>query len=97
MPQVRLAVPVDIDFGDVSMNMRSLLRMMGRKKFNAGNAAAMFFLNATSPDTINATRAAMVGVGFTLQRLANDFFKPAARAQTSLPPALPAGLRSRSR
>ena len=59
--------PVDIDFGDVSMNMRSLLRKMGKKKFNAGNAAAMFFLNATDPDTIRATRAAMVGVGYKAQ------------------------------
>ena len=28
--------PVDIDFGDVSMAMRDLLRRMGKKKFNAG-------------------------------------------------------------
>src|SRR3546814_4297976 len=28
--------PVDIDFGDVSMNMRALLRRMGRKSFNPG-------------------------------------------------------------
>jgi Fe-S oxidoreductase len=28
--------PVDIDFGEVSMNMRNLLRKMGKKKFNPG-------------------------------------------------------------
>ena len=55
--------PVDIDFGDVSMNMRALLRRMGRKSFNPGTASAMFFLNAKDPATINATRKAMVGVG----------------------------------
>ena len=44
--------PVDIDFGDVSMAMRDLLRRMGKKRFNAGTAAAMFFLNATNPQTI---------------------------------------------
>ena len=33
--------PVKIDFGDVSMNMRNLLRKMGRKSFRPGNAAAM--------------------------------------------------------
>jgi Fe-S oxidoreductase len=38
--------PVDIDFGDVSMAMRDLLRRMGKKKFNAGAWASMFFLNA---------------------------------------------------
>ncbi len=79
--------PVDIDFGDVSMNMRNLLRKMGRKKFNPGNAAAMFFLNATDPDTIRATRAAMVGVGYRAQRLASDLFRRLAKEQTRRPPA----------
>jgi len=79
--------PVDIDFGDVTMNMRNLLRKMGKKKFNAGNAAAMFFLNATDPQTIKATRAAMVGVGYKAQRLAADLFKPLARPQIQHPPA----------
>jgi FAD/FMN-containing dehydrogenase/Fe-S oxidoreductase len=79
--------PVDIDFGDVSMNMRNLLRKMGKKKFNAGNAAAMFFLNAKDPDTINATRAAMVGLGYKAQRIAHDLFSKLARRQTDKPPA----------
>src|SRR5690606_30451719 len=79
--------PVDIDFGDVSMNMRNLLRTMGRKKFNPGNAAAMFFLNATDPGTIKATRAMMVGVGFKVQRAASDLMARLARRQTGKPPA----------
>src|SRR5690606_21651253 len=79
--------PVNIDFGDVSMNMRNLLRQMGRKKFNAGNAAAMFFLNATDPDTIKATRAAMVGIGYKAQRTASDLLKRFGRAQNRKPPA----------
>jgi ferredoxin len=48
--------PVKIDFGDVSMNMRNLLRKMGQKSFRPGNAAAMFFLNATNPATIKFMR-----------------------------------------
>ncbi len=79
--------PVDIDFGDVTMNMRNLLRKMGKKKFNPGNAAAMFFLNATDPDTINATRSAMVGIGYRAQRFAHDLLKKFAVAQTAKPPA----------
>ena len=79
--------PVDIDFGDVSMNMRNLLRKMDKKSFNPGTAAAMFFLNATDPATINATRAAMTGIGFKAQRLANDVMKKFARKQTKAPPA----------
>ena len=79
--------PVDIDFGDVSMNMRALLRRMGNKSFNPGTAAAMFFLNARDPATINATRAAMVGVGYKAQRLASDLLAKVARRQTAAPPA----------
>jgi len=79
--------PVDIDFGEVSMNMRNLLRKMGQKSFRPGNAAAMFFLNATSPQTIKLMRGAMVDVGFKAQRLANDLLRRLARKQTALPPA----------
>ena len=77
--------PVDIDFGDVTMNMRNLLRKMGKKSFKPGNAAAMFFLNATNPQTIKLVRSAMVDVGFKAQRLATRLLKPVARAQTAAP------------
>ncbi|HCX81730.1 MAG: FAD-linked oxidase [Curvibacter sp. RIFCSPHIGHO2_12_FULL_63_18] len=79
--------PVKIDFGDVTMNMRNLLRKMGQKSFRPGNAAAMFFLNATNPETIKLMRSAMVGVGFKAQRLANQVLRLAARKQTNKPPA----------
>ncbi|MGF6970949.1 FAD/FMN-containing dehydrogenase/Fe-S oxidoreductase [Paraburkholderia sp. WC7.3g] len=79
--------PVKIDFGDVSMNMRNLLRKMGKKKFNPGNAAGMFFLNATNPQTINLARTAMMGVGYKAQRLGNEVLKKFAKKQTAHPPA----------
>jgi FAD/FMN-containing dehydrogenase/Fe-S oxidoreductase len=79
--------PVDIDFGDVSMNMRNLLRKMGRKSFRPGNAAAMFMLNATNPQTIKLARTAMVEAGMKAQRLAHTVLKAAARRQTAAPPA----------
>ena len=79
--------PVKIDFGDVSMNMRNLLRKMGQKSFRPGNAAAMFFLNATNPETIKLMRTAMVNVGFKAQRLANQVLRVAANKQTARPPA----------
>jgi len=79
--------PVDIDFGEVSMNMRNLLRKMGRKSFRPGNAAAMMFLNATHPQTIALMRGAMVGVGFKAQRFVHGLLKLAARKQTAAPPA----------
>ncbi len=79
--------PVDIDFGEVSMNMRALLHRMGRKSFNAGTTAAMFFLNAKDPATINATRQVMVGVAYKAQRFVHDLFAKFARKQTAHPPA----------
>ena len=79
--------PVKIDFGDVTMNMRNLLRKMGKKSFRPGNAAAMFFLNATDPRVINTTRAVMTGVAFKAQRAAVDMLKVAGRRQTQHPPA----------
>jgi Fe-S oxidoreductase len=79
--------PVNIDFGDVSMNMRNLLRKMGKKKFNPGASASMLFLNATNPQTIQLARKVMIDWGYKAQRLANDLFKKLARAQTAKPPA----------
>ena len=79
--------PVDIDFGEVSMNMRNLLRKMGKKSFRPANAAAMFFLNATNPQTIKLARSAMVGIGFKAQNMASDLLRSFARKQTRNPPA----------
>ena len=79
--------PVDIDFGDVSMAMRDLLRRMGKKRFNAGTAAAMFFLNATNPETIKLARTVMLEWGFKAQRLGNRVLRAFASAQTARPPA----------
>ena len=79
--------PVKIDFGDVSMNMRNLLRKMGKKSFRPGNAAAMFMLNATNPETIKLARAAMVNVGMKAQRFVNGLLSGWALAQTKAPPS----------
>jgi Fe-S oxidoreductase len=79
--------PVDIDFGDVSMAMRDLLRRMGKKRFNPGTAASMFFLNATNPETIRITRKLMIEWGYKAQRAAHGVLKGMARAQTRRPPA----------
>ncbi len=62
--------PVDIDFGDVSIAMRNLLRKQGKKPFSPGTALAMFFLNATDPTTIKIARKLMIDWGYKAQRLA---------------------------
>ncbi|MBX3621782.1 MAG: FAD/FMN-binding oxidoreductase [Rhizobacter sp.] len=77
--------PVNIDFGDVSMNMRNLLRKMGKKSFRPGNKMAMLMLNATSPETIKLLRMGMVDVGFKAQRVANNLLRGLAKKQTAAP------------
>ncbi len=81
--------PVDIDFGDVSIAMRNLLRKQGHKSFNPGTAAAMLFLNATNPRTVQLTRTAMVDIAYPLQRLAHRVASASGLAakQTARPPA----------
>jgi FAD/FMN-containing dehydrogenase/Fe-S oxidoreductase len=79
--------PVDIDFGNVSMLLRDVLRRMGKRRLNLGTAAAMFFLNATSPQTIRLARKVMIDWGYKAQQLAHAALKPFARAQTERPPS----------
>ena len=81
--------PVDIDFGDVSIAMRNFLRQHGKRRFNAGAKASMFFLNATDPRTINVARKLMIDWGYRAQRLAYRTAKTLGISgeQTRQPPA----------
>ena len=81
--------PVNIDFGDVSMAMRSFLRKQGKKKSNIKTSMAMLFLNLTDPRTIKLVRGAFISVGYRAQRFANRLVRAVglAQAQTRRPPA----------
>jgi len=81
--------PVDIDFGDVSIAMRNLLRKQGKKKFNPGTWASMAFLNATDPATIKALRKPLIEWGYAAQRMGHTLAKRFGliQAQTKNPPA----------
>ncbi len=80
--------PVDIDFGDVSVAMRNLLRRQGQYKFNPGTAASMLFLNATGANTIKIARKLMIDWGYKLQRIAYRAARAlgVAQQQTRQPP-----------
>ncbi len=78
--------PVKIDFGDVSMNMRNLLRKMGQKSFRPAAAFQSWFIGTTSPQAIRVGHA-VTDLGFKAQRLGHELLKIAARKQTSAPPA----------
>jgi FAD/FMN-containing dehydrogenase/Fe-S oxidoreductase len=67
--------PVDIDFGDVSIRMRKVLKDHGQKKFNIGSWAAMQFLNVTDPTMIKVMRLGMAQAGFRAINAAHSMAK----------------------
>ncbi|WP_230970511.1 DUF3683 domain-containing protein [Nitrogeniibacter aestuarii] len=81
--------PVDIDFGDVSIKMRNLLRKQGKKSFNPGKAAAMAFLTVKDPTTIKIIRKGMIEWGYKAQRWAHKTAKSfgLVQPQVEQPPA----------
>jgi FAD/FMN-containing dehydrogenase/Fe-S oxidoreductase len=81
--------PVDIDFGNVSIRMRNLLREQGKKKFVPAKAAAMAFLTIKDPATIKLVRQVMIAWGYRAQRLAHRLAKALhlVQGQTRQPPA----------
>ncbi|MDQ5959047.1 MAG: hypothetical protein QG592_125, partial [Pseudomonadota bacterium] len=81
--------PVDIDFGDVTVKMRNLLRNQGKKSFNPGKAAAMAFLTAKDPATIKLIRKGMIEWGYMAQRLGYRVAKSLGliQGQVKAPPA----------
>ena len=81
--------PVDIDFGDVSIAMRNLLRRAGRRRFNPGTRASMLFLGVTDPRAVAVTRKLIVDWGYRAQRAAHGVFRALgiSRSQTARPPS----------
>jgi Fe-S oxidoreductase len=78
--------PVKIDFGTVSMNMRNLLRKMGKKSFRPAAAFQSWFIGTANPAAINIAHT-LTDWSFSAQRLANRVLGKVARKQTSAPPA----------
>ncbi len=75
--------PVDIDFGDVTIHMRNLLRARGKKRLSLGTRASLAFLNVTDPATIKLMRRFLIGWGYSAQRLAYALLsKPFARRES---------------
>ena len=67
--------PVNIDFGDVTVRMRSILKQRKQKKFNIVTWASMQFLNIKDPTTIKIMRAGLVQMGYKGQRFGHTLFK----------------------
>ncbi len=81
--------PVDIDFGDVSIAMRNLLRKQGKHRPSLGTRLAMAFLTASDPATVKVLKALMIDAGYRVQRIAHAIARHTGvlRMQTARPPA----------
>jgi len=64
--------PVDIDFGDVSIQMRTILRNRKQKRLSLTTKAAMTFLNITDPTSIKLMRKVMIEWSYKAQRLGHE-------------------------
>jgi hypothetical protein len=80
---------VNIDFGEVSISMRSFLRKQGKKKFNPISTVSMMFLNATDPATIKLMRKVSIEWSYKAQRIGHNLAKRLGllNAQLKHPPA----------
>jgi len=67
--------PVNIDFGDVTIKLRAILKKQGKRDFNIGTWSSMAFLNASDPLTIKIMRKGMIEWGYKAQRLAHKVTK----------------------
>ena len=82
--------PVNIDFGDVTVDIRNFLHQTGHTHFNPAVAAGMAFLNAKNPTVIKILRAGVVTAGFKAQNIAYDLgqqFHIGANKQKQAPKA----------
>ena len=78
--------PVDIDFGDVTIRMRNILKLRSARRSSPGTQLSMAFLNITDPTTIKLMRKFVIEWGYSIQRLATSFMRrlsPARRKDTS--------------
>ncbi|GHA72181.1 oxidoreductase [Formosimonas limnophila] len=67
--------PVNIDFGDVTIAMRNLLRKMDKKTPNIGTNLAMMYLNMKDPATIRMYKKVVLEWGGKAQNWAHKLAK----------------------
>jgi len=81
--------PVNIDFGDVTIKLRHILKTQNQRRQNLGARMSMAYLNMTSPGKIKLMRAGLIQAGYLGQRFARQLLK-------MLPGVLPTGRRPKA-
>jgi len=67
--------PVNIDFGDVTIKLRNILKNQGKRNPNIGTWTSMAYLNATDPLTIKLMHKGMIQWGYAAQNIGHKIFK----------------------
>jgi len=67
--------PVNIDFGDVTITMREILRKQGQRRKNLGTAFSMWFLNTTRASTIKTLHSLFAKIAYPSQRLLHGVYR----------------------
>ncbi len=62
--------PVNIDFGNVTVKLRSILKNYHQRRTNLGAKASMLFLNTSKPLFVHFMRKLMIEWGYASQRFA---------------------------
>jgi len=67
--------PVDIDFGEVTIKMRHILKMQNQRRENIATKMSMAYLNMKSPGKIKMMRAGLIQAGYFGQRITHKIMK----------------------
>ena len=67
--------PVDIDFGDVTIKMRHILKSRNQRRENIGTKMSMAYLNMSSPGKVKLMYAGLIKLGYFGQRMTRNILK----------------------
>ncbi len=79
--------PVNIDFGDVTIRMRKILKAHGERKTSLNAKLGMAYLNATKPATVKFMHKSAILGGYAAQRLGYNALGPKGKQRAALPEA----------
>ncbi|HGG59666.1 MAG TPA: DUF3683 domain-containing protein [Gammaproteobacteria bacterium] len=83
--------PVNIDFGDVTVHLREILKQRGKRRASPVTIASMAFLNVKTPGKIRLMRKGMIQWGYAAQRLGHATFKKAGLLKRDARPSSTTG------
>ncbi|MBK1692442.1 DUF3683 domain-containing protein [Ectothiorhodospira mobilis] len=79
--------PVNIDFGDVTARMRTILKEQRQRRSSMAARVSMTYLNIQDPRAVHVMHKALVQWGFTAQRVGHTLFRRVGLKGPAIPPA----------